>query len=198
MDHIAKATTALTAPSASSLPSLTNPSAEQVDLARVVASRILKNYPDYGKASADYAVSFTECLAYLTTEELAWVSNPRDGIHTTSKYLPTAADVHEFIRGKRAIKDKFKAFGGPAPQPKEAPEPELTKADIERRKRIVRETLGYDPLDKYKTVKRELTEATKEDLDSITLKTPAKPVSEELKRLLWEQGYFRASESDAA
>jgi len=75
---------------------------------------------------------------------------------------------------------------------------EEVEAEIERRKKIVRETLGYDPMDKYKTVKRELTEATKEDLDSITLKTPAKPVSEELKRLLWEQGYFRASESDAA
>ncbi len=173
------------------------PNAAKMRAAADAYDFLMRSRPDYGKEDLDYARGFTETLSYLSDEELAWVTHPRDGLHTVSKFLPTAADLFDFLRKKREPFEKFKAFGKPLAE-REPSEPELTVSEIERRKKIVRETLGYDPMDKYKTVKRELTEATKEDLDSITLKTPAKPVSEELKRLLWEQGYFRASESDAA
>lgn len=89
-------------------------------------------------------------------------------------------------------------FGTIQREPFETNEPSLSPEEVARRKKIVIDTLGYDPLDKYKTVKRELTMPTEDDVRGLKLKTPAAPVSEELKKLLWEQGYFTATKQEAA
>ena len=198
MDHIGKTAVSLT-PSMSSMQLPTKPSADRVDLARVVASRILKNYPDYGKASAEYTIAFAESLSYLTTEEMAMISNPIDGIHTASRYMPTAADVHEFLRKKREPLEKYKAFGKPRNPLPPDPDPEPDAAERERRKAFVintRKGTGFDVPEP--AVKRDLVPPTAADLANLKLKTPPAPASEELKRLLWTQGYFTQTEKDIA
>lgn len=177
--------------------SLQKPTAERQAKAAEAYMRLMQTRPEYGSETDEYMVGFTETLSYLSDEELAWVTHPRDGLHTVCKFLPTAADLFDFLRKKREPFDKFKAFGKSLAE-REPPELKLTESEIERRKRIVMETLGYNPLDKFKPVKRVLENPTEAEVRGLKLETPAAPVSEELKKLLWEQGYFTLAQDTAA
>ena len=164
---------------------------------------LMRGRPDYGKESADYAVGFTEYLSFMTEEELAWITHPRDGLHTVCKYLPTPADVAEFLSKKRDAASK--TFRNPEPTGAYAyfkPDPEddkpLPQSEVERRKAHVMKVLGYDPARPRERVRPPLTEATGEDLASLKLKTPPGPITPQLRKLLAEQGWFAPQQKDVA
>lgn len=163
----------------------------------------MRGRPDYGKESADYAVGFTEYLSFLTDEELAWITHPRDGLHTVCKYLPTPADVAEFVKTKRDAANV--SFRLPPPQgahayfdPEKETSQEAKQAEIARRKAHVLKTLGYDPARPRERIRPTPTEATAGDLASLKLKTPPGPITPQLRALLAEQGWFANTQKEQA
>ena len=169
----------------------------------MVTTRILKSYPDYGKAPPEYALAFTEALSYLSNEELAWVSHPHTGINTVCAYLPTVADIHKLIAQRRETANK--SYRMPPPQgahayfepEKETPQ-EVRQAEIERRKAHVMKVLGYDPSRPRERVRPTPTEATAEDLENLKLKTPPGLITPQLRALLAEQGWFQPHKQENA
>jgi hypothetical protein len=156
----------------------------------VTLKLLLKGRPDTNAENSKYVAEMVECLAYLTEDEMRAITSPRDGLHTVCRYLPTPADVHGFLRDRKARQEailpapttyrKLNADDPAAPWNKET--------DVDRKKRAVRELLGYDPDDR--TPKhRVFTPPTPEDLSKLELKTPAAPPSEYLLKALRAQGY---------
>lgn len=162
---------------------------------------LMRGRPDFGKESPDYAVGLTETLSYLTDEELAWVTHPRDGLSTVCKFLPTAADIYEFIRNKRAKQDEFKPAHTNYRRLTEEHGPWDEETDYERKARVVRELLGYNPSPKAQHIetRRELVPPTPQDLRNLKLKTPPAPPSVYLLELLRREGWpFVVDEEKAA
>jgi hypothetical protein len=169
----------------------TRQSASEALLASKTARKILSSYPDYGKAPPEYLLSVTEFIAFRSAEEQEALAHPLSGIATKCKFLPTLADMNEFLDARakrlntRATGYKYFKRGEGDP---------LDIADAERRKTQVMETLGYDPAKprptKLTPLDRGIMDAIEHDRwSSADLKTPAKPASAELKALLKEQGY---------
>lgn len=152
---------------------------------------LLRGRPDYGKESTEYAVGLTETLSYLTEEELEWITNPRDGLATVCKFLPTAADVHEFLRERRAKLEQFKPAHTAYRRLNDDKGPWDKETDYERKARIVKELLGYNPSPKAQQTeaKRELVPPTEEDLKNLKLKTPPAPPSKYLIAQLEAEGW---------
>jgi hypothetical protein len=130
------------------MPSLTKPSAAQIDTARTAAKKILSTYPDYGKAPPEYIVSFAEALSYLTPDEIAAVTDPRNGVASRCQFLPTIADIHAVLRERQARTEAFlptpttyKRLNGPEHDPRRLKTPE-------ERARYVRRVLGYNPMER--------------------------------------------------
>lgn len=145
--------------------------AESMSRGRKLAARILSNYPDYGKAPPEYLLTLSETLASLTTSEMVWLCDANDGLATVCKYLPTTADIHDFLKAKRAKAEQFKPAHTHYRKLNEDHGPWEAETDFERKKRIVRELLGYDPMKQTKAPLRDL--AGKEiPKDAGQLKTP--------------------------
>lgn len=132
---------------------------------------LLKGRPDSDREDERYLSGMIEMLSYLTDEEMAWTTDPREGVHTRCKFLPTPADVHELIREKRARldavrlpKSTWKTF-----EPDFDSDKPLPESERERRAKVVFQALGYNPVErrKDKTFKRELTEPTAEDIANL-------------------------------
>lgn len=85
-----------------------------------------------------------ECLSGLTPEEFAVVTNPATGIATVSRFLPSVADVHEFLRNERARHEQFK----PHTHYKVLESFDVEQPPLERRKKVVMEALGHNPQDR--------------------------------------------------
>jgi hypothetical protein len=159
--------------------------------------QLLKGRPSTDREDTAYLSGMIEHLSYLTDEEIGWITHPRDGLHTVCKYLPTPADVAEFVRAKREAANK--TFRNPAPTGAYAyftPDPDdnkpLPESEKERRARVVREALGYNPLDKYRATgkAREFTEPTGEDLENLKVAKPTKSdLTPQLKALLEQEGW---------
>lgn len=158
--------------------------------AATAVKAILSGRPDYGKESPEYVVTLTESLSYLSDEELAWLTNPRDGLATVCKYLPTPADVHEFLRQKKAKAEEFKPAHTNYRRLNEDKGPWEQETDFERKRRVVMECLGYNPDERgAPSAKRTLTPPSAEDVRNLKLKTPAARPSAQLINLLKEQGW---------
>lgn len=152
---------------------------------------LLKARPDTGKEEPAYLAAMVQSLAWLTPEEHGWITHPRDGLHTVCKFLPTPADVHEFIRAKRA---KLEAVQPAATTYRrlnaEEPGPWDAETDYERKKRVVRECLGYNPDSQGATAsRRTFTPPNAEDVRNLRLKTPAAPPSPYLIASLEAEGW---------
>lgn len=130
--------------SQSSSVALSKPSSEKLAKVAIAVDQILKGRPEVRTENPDYLDGLTETLEVLTDEELAWITDRREGLATRCKYLPTPADVFELIREKRAWRDRINP---PTTWQKLTPDetPAGWEADGDRRKRTVREALGYDP-----------------------------------------------------
>lgn len=179
-----------------SMPSLRSADAESVARGRKLAARILSNYPDYGKAPPEYLLTLSETLAGLTTSEIVWLCDANDGLATVCKYLPTTADIHEFLREKRAKAEQFKPAHTAYRKLNEDHGPWEAETDFERKKRVVKELLGYDPM-KPTAPKRELVNPTAAEVDVTVsaLKTEARPISAEFRAHLESEGWFEYLES---
>lgn len=148
--------------------------------------RLLKGRPDSDRENPRYVSEMVEVLSWLTPEEHGWLTHPRDGLHTTCKFLPTPADVHEFIRARTARKEQFRGF----PRlHKNFQFDETEDIDVERRKRIVREALGYNPANRGTPEKRTLTQPSVEEVRNLKLQTPPASPSPHLIALLEQQGW---------
>lgn len=161
---------------------------------------LLKGRPDTAIENPQYLAEMVECLAWLSPEELAWLVHPRTGLQTTLKYLPTPADVHTFIRETRARKEQF--VPPPTAWRKIEDDPDAPwnrETDVERKRRVVREALGYDPDKRGESDKRTMSPATAEDIGNLRLKTPAAPPTPQLIAKLEADGYpFIPKRTDAA
>lgn len=149
--------------------------------------RLLKGRPDTTAENPKYVAEMVECLAYLTDDELAAITEPRSGLHTVCRYLPTPADVHGFLRDAKARQEASR----PAPTTWRKLEGESGPWDLEtdyqRKRRVVRELLGYDP--ESKPGPRTLTRPTPADLSTLELQTPPAGPSAHLTQTLRQQGY---------
>lgn len=174
--------------SQSSMPSLTKPSAAQMDTARKAAKKILGAYPDYGKAPPEYIVNFAESLSYLTAEEIAAVADPRNGVASRCQFLPTIADIHALLKERKEKADQFKPAHTNYRRLGEDKGPWDEETDYERKRRVVMECLGYNPDERgAPAAKRIFTAPTAEDMRNLKLKTPAAGPSPQLIQLLKEQ-----------
>lgn len=146
-------------------------------------------------------LSVTEFIAYQIPEVQEALAHPLTGIATKCKYLPTIADLKQFIEDRaRRLNPTPRAY--PLFKRGEGDPPDM--ADADRRKAQVLAELGYDPA-KPKAERRApldpgILDAIEENRwSSKDLKTPAAPISPELRALLIEQGYlFPPKIGDAA
>jgi hypothetical protein len=163
----------------------------------MAAKRIMANYPDYGKAPPEYLLSMTETMAALTEEEIVWLSDRREGLATVCKYLPTPADIHDFLKAKRAKAEQFKPAHTHYRKLNEDHGPWEAETDFERKKRVVKELLGYDPMGTTNAPKRELVNPTAAEVEVTVsaLKTEARPISAEFRAALEAEGWFDYLES---
>lgn len=138
---------------------------------------MLKGRPDTNAENPQYLADMVECLAWLTPEEHAWLGHPRTGLQTICRFLPTPADVHEFIRAKHERLEAVLPASTTYRRLETEPGPWDAETDVDRKKQVVRQCLGYDPDQRHVPVKRELTAPTDEDLRNLRLKTPSAPAS---------------------
>jgi hypothetical protein len=112
-------------------------------------------------------------------------------LHTVCKFLPTPADVHEFLRARREKATQFQPTPTHYKRLNEEKGPWDQETDFERKARVVRELLGYNPSPAAKQLdpKRELVPPSAEDLANLKLTTPPAAPSVHLIKLLREQGY---------
>jgi hypothetical protein len=169
------------------------PSPEQLEAARRTTKRLIAGFPDYGKAPPDYLVALTECLAHLTPQEHAAVNDPRTGLATVCKYLPTPGDVHEFLRNREAKENQFKPAATSYPRLGTADGvPDPRPPTLEERRAVVMRALGYDPQRKHsKPPRGPLVPPTAADFEDVRskAKTPDAPLSEPFKAWLRVSGY---------
>lgn len=85
-------------------------------------------YPDYNKAPPEYLLTLTELLGSYDDETVARLVDMRTGIPSRCKFLPTVADIVEFVKEIEDRKHQFvsppsvyKKFP-PAPDYDESPE----------------------------------------------------------------------------
>lgn len=159
---------------------------------------LLRARPDTGREAPEYLAEMVKSLSWLTPEEHGWLTHPRDGLHTVCKFLPTPADVHEFLRAKRARLEAvqptpttYRRLNGTAPGPWDA------ETDYERKRRVVQECLGYNPDDRgHPAGKRIFTPPSVEETGNLKLKTPSAPITPQLVAVLEAEGWPFIPEQD--
>lgn len=154
-----------------------------------MAKKLLSSFPDYGKEPVEYTVTIAEALSYLSEADLALIADPARGLATKCTYLPTVGEIHKFLAAERAKADQFRPAHTPYRRFSSAADEPLADADVERRKRLVRDLLGYDP-QKSHTKQQPAFQTIGLDAfaDAGSLKTPPRPASPELLELLQRQG----------
>jgi hypothetical protein len=155
--------------------------------AGATATRLTTSFPDGGRASEAYLTALTEAIYHLTTAQIDQLMDPAAGILTTSKYLPTIAEIHAFLNVKVQQAEQFR----PRTSYKRLePGDNIKQPPLEIRKQQVRDALGYDPQRKHVPIDRSKAEKpTAEDLAAIAAasKIPPGPISPEL-RQKWRDG----------
>lgn len=163
---------------------------ERLRSAKACLAAMMKGRPDTAVENPKYHLEMVETLAHLTEEQLAVLSHPVTGLQTVLKYLPTPADVHTFLREKEERRRQFEPAPSHWKKIEEDPNAPWNKeTDAEKKRRVVRELLGYDPDDRGAPAKRNLVPPSTEDLKSLKLKSPDKPISPQLIAKLEAEGY---------
>lgn len=128
----------------------------------------------------------------MSDTELAWLADRNTGLATVCKYLPSVADIHEFIRAKRAKAEQFKPAHTAYRKLTQERGPWEAETDVERKKQVVKELLGYNPMKEADAPKRELVNPTAAEVEAVasSLKSEKRPISREFRALLEEQGWF--------
>jgi hypothetical protein len=178
--------------SQSSMPSLTRQSVERMEAGKRAAKKIISSFPDYGKAPPEYVVNLAESLSYLNEEELAVILHPINGVIARTKFLPTFADISAVLVEHRAKQEQFKPAHTQYKRLTDEQGPWDRETDYERKARVVRELLGYNPSPKAQQMegaKRTLEPPTAEDLRNLKLKTLPGPISRQLREKLEAEGW---------
>lgn len=162
--------------------------------ATAIAQKILSGYPDYGKAPREYLLSVSEFIAHQPPELQAAMAHPTTGVASKCRFLPTIADLRQFIDDRRSM---FSCTDGDSGYKRFRPGEDDTPRmePLERRKAAVIEALGYDPAKIRAPVRKPLEPGIRDAIEdgswSVSmLKSPPRPPSRELIQLLTEQGYF--------
>lgn len=150
---------------------------------------LLKARPDTGKEDPEYLAAMVKSLSWLTPEEHAWLTHPREGLQTVLKFLPTPADVHEFLRAKRERVEAVRPVPTTYRKLADEPGPWDRETDFERKRRVVQQCLGYNPDARSKTAARTLEMPSDADLRNLRLKTPPAPASAYLIAHLKAEGW---------
>lgn len=163
-------------------------SPEQELAAAETLAAILKGRPETERESPAYVRDMVEVLSELSPEEHGWLRDTREGLAARCKFLPTPADVFELLRDRKAKAEQFKpahtAYRRLNDEPPGAWDEET---DYERKRRVVRELLGYSPGES--PPKRELTMPTDDEVKGLKLKTPPGPITPQLRALLESKGW---------
>ena len=150
----------------------------------------MRGRPDTNAENPKYLAEMVESLAYLSDEELAWLTHLRDGLQTVCKFLPTPADVHDFLRNRRARAEQFQPAHTSWRKIEDDPDaPWNEKIGADRKRRVVAEKLGYDPERHGGRADRNVVPPSDADLAGLQLKTPAASPSPHLMALLRAQDY---------
>lgn len=183
--------TTLSQQSTGALTKSARPSGGKLREARQALAILLKGRLETDRENPKYLAEMVEVLSHLTDEELSWLTDPREGLQTVCKFLPNPADVHGFIREKRAKADQFRPaatswhrIGDDDPAA-----PWNRETDYERKRRVVVEALGYDPARSQAPVKRNLVPPVAADVEALTIRTPPAPPSGYLIDLLRRDGW---------
>ena len=176
--------------SQSSTPSLTRQSADRVDAGRKAAKKILSGFPDYGKAPPEYVVNLAESLSYLNDEELAVILHPINGVLARTKFLPTFADVAAVLQDHRNKQEQFQPAHTQYKRLADESGPWDRETDYERKARLVKELLGYNPMERGVVASpRSFEPPSAEDMKNLKLKSPADGPSRELIEQLESDGW---------
>jgi len=176
-------------------PSLTQPSAEKFRQAKAATARLLANWPESHREGPEYLAALTACLAHLDDQETEALIHPATGLATKLKFLPTPADVHQFLKPMRDRREwlaarqrrdrEVEAFMRPDHRP---------EIPAERRREIVRAALGYDP----SRLGAERMERQELPADYRGSEIPDAPPSPYLLDLLEKQGFIFPQKQDRA
>jgi hypothetical protein len=171
------------------MPSWPKPNAGKIEKSAAVTKKLLSSFPDYGKEPVEYTVTIAEALSYLSESDLALIADPVRGLATKHTYLPTVGDIHKFLAAERERVNQFKPAHTAYRRFGNAAGDRLSEVEVDRRKRLVRELLGYDP-QKFNARNRPVFETIGIDAfhDAGSLKTPPRRASPELIELLTQQG----------
>jgi len=184
------------------------------------AKRIFACYPDYAKAPAEYLATVTELLAGYPDWLLLRLADTRNGIASRSSWLPTVADITKLAdqwldeEAKRRALPKERRAVLVEPRKRAEPFPKLWEALgheklagrnfeelSEAAKRLAvngrhEAELYLDERDKARAPRVGVvgrSEPTSEDFDALSasLKTPAAPMSKELRAKLEREGVLQ-------
>lgn len=151
---------------------------------------MLSSFPDYGKAPPEYVVNLAESLSYLSDEELAVVLHPLNGVAARTKFLPTFADISAVLVDHRAKQEQFKPAHTQYKRLTEEHGPWDEETDYERKARVVKELLGYNPLEhERKAEPRSFEPPSEEEVRNLRLKSPQGGPSRELLKQLAADGW---------
>ena len=123
---------------------------------------------------------------------MAVVLHPLNGVTARSKFLPTFADISAVLVEHRNRQEQFAPVHTQYKRLDADSGPWDRETDYERKARVVRDLLGYNPSPKAQQTengKRELVPPTAEDMKNLRLKTPSAPISRELMAQLEAEGW---------
>ena len=89
-------------------PQSQRPAAERLVEAATLAKRLLAGRPDYAGASGQYLAEIGEVVAGYEPDMQAKIVDLKTGVPSRCKYLPTPADIAEFVRAEADRLDQFK------------------------------------------------------------------------------------------
>lgn len=134
----------------------------------------------------------TEYIAHLSDEDHEALLHPTEGIMSVQKFLPEKAEIREFLDKRKAKAEQFKPAHSTYRklEPDDPNAPWNRETDTERKKRIVKELLGYNPGET--TPKRDLTPPSASDLETLKgvskLKQPSiSDATPQLRKLIADQ-----------
>lgn len=122
-------------------PQSPNLDSESLGYATETAKRMLKVYPDYSKSPPDYLAAIVSILSTYPRHTQNRLADLKTGIPGKCTYLPTVADIVKLAESYESARPShtfYKKF-----------EPDNFKEEpLDHRKRVVMETLGYNPQDR--------------------------------------------------
>ena len=146
-------------------------------------------------------VNLAESLSYLSEADLAVVLHPLNGVAARSKFLPTFADIAACLQDHKNKQEQFQPAHTQYKRLAEETGPWDRETDYERKARVVRELLGYNPSPKAQKIeaKGELVPPTDEDWANIKLTILPAPPSRYLIDQLEAEGWpFLPNKEQAA